>query len=148
MDPELSKRCAAGGLRRAARAVTQLYDAELMAAGITITQFGILNALANAKVATQGALGGMLSLDSTTLSRTLLPLVDSGWIERFQGSDRREHYLQLTAAGRKEWREARSRWLRAQKRLRNALGDQSWNQLQRVLERTMQATQPRVKPGY
>jgi DNA-binding MarR family transcriptional regulator len=148
MSPDLSKRCAAGGLRRAARAVTQLYDAELMAAGITITQFGILNALAKAKVATQGVLGAMLSLDSTTLSRTLLPLVESGWIERCPGTDRREHCLRLTAAGRKEWRQASSRWQRAQKRLRNALGDQSWNQLQRVLDRTMKATSRSLKPGY
>jgi len=70
-------------MRRAARAVTQLYDAALRPSGLRITQFTLLQVLATAGApVTQGALGDFLAVDSTTLSRTLRPLERAKWIRR------------------------------------------------------------------
>src|SRR5213080_2504071 len=73
--PVPSLPCACANMRRAARAVTQLYDAALRPSGLRITQFTLLRALARAGgPMTQDALGELLAVDSTTLSRTLRQL--------------------------------------------------------------------------
>lgn len=72
--------CACANLRRAARAVTQLYDQELRGSGLKSTQFTPLEALAEIPGTTQGGLGDLLALDSTTLTRTLRPLIRRGWV--------------------------------------------------------------------
>lgn len=121
--------CACANLRRAARAVTQLYDGELRATGLNITQFTLLQALAATGPVNQGGLGGLLAIDSTTLSRTLHPLETKGWIRTNPGEDRRERQIELTAAGRAELVRASPAWERAQRRLRRRLGPGKWDSL-------------------
>ncbi len=116
--------CACASLRRAARAVTQLYDGELRASGLSTAQFTLLQALASAGPLNQGRLGGLLAIDSTTLSRTLRPLERKRWIRRRPGEeDQRERQIELTTAGRAELARATPAWKRAQARLRSRLGD-------------------------
>ena len=122
--------CACANLRRAARAVTQLYEEELRGTGLRATQFTLLQALGTTGTITQGGLGELLLLDSTTLTRTLRPLVGRGWVRSVPGLDRRERHFQLTAAGRRELDRARPRWELAQQRLRKVLGDTGWERLQ------------------
>lgn len=133
--------CACANVRRASRVITQFYDSVFQAGGYSIAQFGLLHALAITKIATQSQLGGILSIDPTTLSRTLRPLLRHKWIERIPGTDRRERYLQLTALGRKQLKKAQPSWVRAQARLRKGLGDENWNQLQMLLTKAVEATQ-------
>jgi len=63
--------CMCANLRRAAGALTQRYDEALRSLELTITQFTILQALSLAGEVTQGRLGEILAMDSTTLTRTL-----------------------------------------------------------------------------
>jgi DNA-binding MarR family transcriptional regulator len=133
--------CICGNVRRASRVITQFYDACFQGSGYTIAQFGLLHTLSITKIATQAQLGAILSIDPTTLSRTLRPLLRKKWIKRIPGSDRREQYVQLTALGRKQLKQARPNWLRAQARVRESLGDESWNQLQALLTKAVQAVQ-------
>lgn len=121
--------CACGSLRRAARAATQLYDRELRGTGINTAQFGLLSALAHVGPVTQGRLGRLLALDSTTLSRTLRPLEAKRWIRREPGKDRRERQLELTGAGRSQLERATPGWERAQRRLRDRFGRDRWEAL-------------------
>jgi DNA-binding MarR family transcriptional regulator len=121
--------CACANLRRAARVVTQLYDEYLRAAGMRVTQFTLLQALAHAENISQGSLGRLLGIDSTTLTRTLTLLRRKGWIRAERGQDRRELRLALTAAGRRQYQRALPLWVSAEKRLRRALGGAAWKQL-------------------
>lgn len=114
--------CASANLRRAARAVSQLYEEELRGSGLRGTQFSLLQALQIAGSLTQGELGEVLFIDSTTLSRTLRPLVKNGWIAERQGSDKRERVLSLSASGRKKVEQVIPRWQRAQRRFKRAVG--------------------------
>src|SRR5437773_5124559 len=83
--------CACANMRRAARAMTQLYDAALRPSRLRITQFTLLQVLERTgEPMTQGALGDLLALDTTTLSRTLRPLERAKWIRRVEGGDARE----------------------------------------------------------
>ena len=64
--------CACQNLRRLARIVTRIYDQELKKAGLEVTQFGLLTALAATGETNQKRLSAGLAMDSTTLTRTLL----------------------------------------------------------------------------
>lgn len=114
--------CACASLRRAARAVTQSYDAELRAAGVNPTQFSLLHFLSRFGEMSQGKLGELLAIDTTTLTRTLEPLRKSGWIRARAGDDRRVRHWSLTPAGERKRASAAPHWEAAQARLRARLG--------------------------
>ena len=122
--------CACANLRRADRVVSQLYDDALRPSGLRITQFTLLQALTLAcPEISQRQLAELLAIDSTTLTRTLAPLRNKGWLRSVPGADRRELRLSLTAAGRREYKHALPYWRTAQKNLLRALGMENWNRL-------------------
>ncbi len=122
--------CACASLRRTARVVTQLYETELQGTGLRIAQFTLLQALEQMRgAASQGALGRLLALDATTLSRTLPPLERAGWIRAAAGKDRREVRWSLTPAGRRRLAGALPAWERAQQRLRTGMPARHWKML-------------------
>jgi len=82
---------------------------------------------------TQGKLGKVLALDSTTLTRMLEPLKKRGWIQEKEGDDRRFRIIRLTGAGRGKLRKSLPLWKVAQDRLQSALGEQTMGQLGRSL---------------
>ncbi len=124
--------CMCASFRRASRALTQLYDDALRPLGLRATQFTVLQALSLAGKVSQGELGQLLVMDSTTLTRTLRILSAQGWIENRPGEDRRERLLRLTSAGHHQLKRATTRWERAQARLRSRLGDVPWHELLKV----------------
>jgi DNA-binding MarR family transcriptional regulator len=125
--PELPCLCA--NFRRTVRALTQLYEQALRPLGLRGTQFTVLQALSLAGEVSQGQLGEILALDSTTLTRTLAIMGRRGWIARRRGEDGREWRLTLSKAGRKEFERVSPTWERVQERLHKQLGDQRWKEL-------------------
>ncbi len=125
--PELPCLCA--NFRRTVRALTQLYEDALRPLGLRGTQFTMLQALSLAGEVSQGQLGEILALDSTTLTRTLAIMDRRGWIARRRGRDGREWRLSLSKAGRKEFERVSPEWERLQERLHAQLGEQRWKQL-------------------
>ena len=128
--------CMCANIRRAARALTQRYDEALRPLGLTITQFTILQALSLSGEPTQGELGEILAMDSTTLTRTLAIIDRHGWITKKYGTDRRERRLRLTRAGKSEFNRAVPYWRSAQETLRKRLGKQSWDDLTKLINDT------------
>jgi DNA-binding MarR family transcriptional regulator len=96
---------------------------------VNIAQFTLLQALFKVGPVTQGRLGHLLALDSTTLTRTLRPLERKGWIRRKQGKDRRKREIELTLAGRFRFKQAIPGWNRAQKLLSARIGRRRWDRL-------------------
>jgi len=121
--------CACANLRRATRAVTQLYDSFLRPVGLRTSQFTLLKVLAQKGPIRQGLLGELLALDSTTLTRSLRPLREQGWIKVREGDDRRERLLSLTRNGRRQLEVGAQEWKQAQKRLEKTLGKAQWREL-------------------
>jgi hypothetical protein len=70
--------CWCANLRRAARALTQRYEKALEPTRLSATQLTILQVLARAGEVTQGQLGEMLAMDSSSLLRTLAVMVNRG----------------------------------------------------------------------
>ena len=131
--------CACQNLRRLTRVVTRVYDQELRKAGLEITQFGLLTALAATGEANQKRLSAGFAMDSTTLTRTLRLLLRQGWIRVRHGEDRRERMFRLTAAGRRKMAEAQPHWGQAERRLRQQLGAAGWKSMKQVVSRTTEA---------
>jgi DNA-binding MarR family transcriptional regulator len=125
--------CLCNALRQASRAVSRLYDDELRSLGLRTTQYSLLRHLRHAGAVRQRDLGGLTSLDETTLTRNLRPLIDAGWVAVGAGADRREKLVRLTEAGVAKLRQARPAWDRAQERLRSLLPDAAWSELLTVL---------------
>jgi DNA-binding MarR family transcriptional regulator len=131
--------CACQNLRRVTRVVTRIYDQELRKAGLEITQFGMLTALAVTGEANQKRLSAGFAMDSTTLTRTLGLLLKQGWVRVKRGKDRRERLFRLTQAGKRKMAEAQRHWERAEQRLRTELGDKGWKSMKQTVSRITEA---------
>ena len=128
--------CMCANLRRATRALTQRYDEALRPLGLTITQFTILQALSLSGAITQGKLGEILAMDSTTLTRTLAVMSGHGWVAKKYGTDRRERLLRLTRTGESELNRAIPQWRSTQETLRARLGKHRWDELTTLINDT------------
>jgi DNA-binding MarR family transcriptional regulator len=117
-----SPACACGRLRRATRALTQLYDDVLAPSGLRVTQFSLLRALARNGPMRINELAAAQLLDRTALSRTLDPLVELGHVEIVRGQDARVRNVAITRAGTAALRAAEPLWTRAQKEVARRVG--------------------------
>ena len=133
--------CACANLRRAARSITRLYNRELRAEKIEATQFTLLMALDRTGDISQGKLGRLVGLDSTTLTRMLKPLNKQGWIQEREGNDRRIRIIRLTTAGRAKLQHGLPHWKRAQGRIEDTLGEPSMKKLEALLARVEAASE-------
>ncbi len=127
--------CACQNLRRLTRIVTRIYDQELRKAGLEITQFGLLTALATTGETNQKRLSVGLAMDSTTLTRTLGLIRKQGWVRVRRGKDRRERLFGLTRAGKRQLTAAQPCWERAEHRMRQELGDAGWKSMKETVSR-------------
>jgi DNA-binding MarR family transcriptional regulator len=121
--------CLCNALRQASRVVSRRYDDELRGVGLRTTQFSLLQLLNRSGEVRQGDLGELSLLDDTTLTRSLRPLVEGGWISIRAGKDRREKWVAISEAGRAKLKEARPAWERAQQGMRTLLPDDGWQKL-------------------
>lgn len=129
--------CLCTHLRKAARAVTQRYDAAFRRQGLRATQVAVLTALHQAGPVRLSQLANLTVTDRTTLTRNLALLARRGYVAVGQGHDRREHQARLTPAGQAALRQAAPHWQRAQRCLVEALGPARARQLLQDLEKVI-----------
>lgn len=126
---QIANECTLSGLRKASRAVTQLYDEALAPAGIRSTQFSVLIATTLVGDATMTELAEVLIMDRTTLTRALAHLEAEGLVNVESGSDRRTRLLKLTERGKSVVDKATPLWRQAQNRMVTGLGKRRWETL-------------------
>ncbi|CAN7429934.1 MarR family winged helix-turn-helix transcriptional regulator [Pseudoxanthomonas sp. LjRoot143] len=132
--PVTSSLCTCFRLRRASRRVTQVYDHELAAAGLSLNQYSILRRTER-EPRVLGGLADELGMDRTTLTRNLSPLVDAGLVETVRGRDARQRMVGLTQAGRDRLASAKPYWRRAQDLIDTMLGETGIQTLHGDLDR-------------
>lgn len=137
--------CMCGSFRRAARALTQMYEEALRPLGLRATQLTIMQVFSRAGELSQGQLGKTLAMDSTTLTRTLAIMVREGWVQERKGEDRRERWLRLSAAGQRKLGRAMPVWEKTQTRLRAQLGDKHWEELLRSTNQMASLAAPEIR---
>jgi DNA-binding MarR family transcriptional regulator len=121
---EVARACACANLRKAARAVTQLFDEALAPSGLRVTQFTLLVTSHLSGESTINELAERMAMDRTTLSRNLKPLVRGGLLEMRPGEDGRTRLVRLTPAGEQALEEAYPLWQQAQLETVSALGEE------------------------
>jgi DNA-binding MarR family transcriptional regulator len=118
--------CACYHARRAARVVTQLFDAELAHVGLRATQYAVLCVLAGRRRGepppSMVELAEELLVEPSALSRNLAVLTRRGLVELTPLGDRRQRGVALTSKGQLLFRQAFPHWKRAQDRLAARLG--------------------------
>jgi DNA-binding MarR family transcriptional regulator len=117
-----SPACTCGRLRRATRALTQLYDDAMAPAGLRVTQFSLLRTLAREGPLTISALASRQLLDRTALSRNLDPLLAAGLVEVIRGRDARTKEVAISRKGSAALRTAEPYWMRVQKEVTKRVG--------------------------
>ena len=132
--------CVCLAVRRASRLITQAYDAHLAPAGLKVTQFSMLAALAlrGRDGAQLSSLADGLDMDASTLTRNLKPLVRDALVELARGDDGRERIARLTRDGRARLRQATPLWKAAQKEALEAFGPRAPKQLADLLAHARQ----------
>ena len=136
--------CMCGSFRRTSRALTQFYEQALRPIELRATQFTILQVLSRASEVSQGQLGEMLAMDSTTLTRTLAIMQRHGWIAERRGEDQRERRVRLSGAGQTKLNRAMVVWEEVQRRLCKQLGNQAWENLLQLTNQVTALVSPRA----
>lgn len=115
--------CTCFRLRKLARRVSRLYDAELASLGLRVTQYSLLATVARSGVASLAELAERMEMDRTTLSRNLRPLLAQGLLCLVPDpADARRRVAQATREGRARLKAATPAWQRAQRATEALLG--------------------------
>lgn len=138
--------CACNSLRKASRAVTQLFDQTLEPTGLRSTQFVILLEIAIAEHTTVPQLARRLVLDRSTLHRNVQPLVRRGLIRVSAGAARRSREMTLTPAGHRVVAAAIPLWDHAQTTFLQQFGRKRWRTMRDSLSAAVTAARGEGTP--
>jgi DNA-binding MarR family transcriptional regulator len=134
---EIIEECACTRLRTAARLVTRAFDAALRPSGLKASQLAVLVAVAADKneLASIAELSSVLSMDRTTLSRNLKPLVAEKLVSFDEDGGGRAKAVRITRAGQARLKDALPLWRKAQRTLGQQAGEERLAELHsRLLE--------------
>lgn len=131
--------CACFQFRKAARAVTQLYDEALQPSGLRSTQFVILAAIASKPTQGISQLARELVMDASTLNRNLRPLVRRGLISVSNSPDGRRKLADVSHKGSAALTAAIPLWNDVQTRLVDQFGSDRYSDLVLTLNRIVHA---------
>ncbi len=119
---KMALECACFNIRKASRAISQLYDDILAPTGLRSTQFSLLVAISFVGKEGIGALSKVLVTDRTTLTRNIQHLLDKGLVEKVPHGDRRMKAYAITEGGLRVFEEAYPYWEEAQAKVIDKVG--------------------------
>jgi DNA-binding MarR family transcriptional regulator len=137
--------CTCFSVRKLSRTVTRLYDQHLATAGLKTTQYSLLKNIAHEPLPI-AELAARLSIERTTITRNLKPLIDAGWVELKPGTDARQRIPTITSAGRTTIKQGKQAWKRAQIELQQAMGEQAVRELHAQLDAALLRLTPLLEP--
>jgi DNA-binding MarR family transcriptional regulator len=126
--------CVCAGLRRASRVMNRHFARHLRPTGIRGTQFSMLAVLLQGGPMPLSRVARRLSVERTTLTRNLRPLIAKGWVTVDEGDDRRIHTVTITEAGRAQARKALPAWRAAQASARSKLAELRLDAVLKVIQ--------------
>jgi DNA-binding MarR family transcriptional regulator len=135
LDLGSMQNCVCFKLRRATRAVTRFFDAELRRRGIRPTQTPVLAALAARSGWSMEELSEWLGLDRTSLLRNLRPLERDGLVKTTNSGRGGRVSLAITSRGRTNLASAMPDWRSAQDAVVKTLGEERWTAILSDLDR-------------
>lgn len=125
--------CYCISLRRAANAVTHLYDHCLDPVGLSVTQYSLLSNLKHMENCSITELAAFIGLERTTVVRTLQPLLERGLISDSSASGQRNRILSVTESGNQVLKQCRELWGDAQAKVEEHIGKDGAEKLLELL---------------
>ncbi|HNR04565.1 MAG TPA: MarR family winged helix-turn-helix transcriptional regulator [Bacillota bacterium] len=130
--------CYCINLRRAANAVTDLYNRVLLPIGLTVSQYSLLINIGRLKACSVSDLAGYVGLERTTLVRSLKPLFKLKYIEDVSEKGRRSRLLKVTESGQQVLNQGEVLWRTAQAELEKKVGKEKLEQLSEILSQLVE----------
>jgi DNA-binding MarR family transcriptional regulator len=132
--------CACANLRRAARAVSRLYEEALAPVDLSSTQMTVLMYLGRRGPLPLSDLAANLAMDRTSLYRALRPLERRELVRVRATADRRAKEVLLTVDGERHLARAMPHWQSAQEKFIEAFGSPAWDRMHHALTRVVTVT--------
>lgn len=129
VDAQALTNCTCLNLRKAARAVTKMYDEVLKPSGLRSTQLSLLAIIENSGPSGVNELAEALVTDRTTLTRNLKPLLKLELLKVVEGDDRRRRPIAITSTGQDVLVKALPMWRKVQEQMIGNLGSRRWESL-------------------
>ena len=129
-------------LRQLARRVSQHYDGEMAKVGLKTTQYSLLSHIMKLGPVRPGDLALAMTMEPSTLTRNLKPLLASGWVELAAGPDGRSRSVTITASGRAKRTDAQRHWNVAQAGLNQLLGARRVVALHALINESLEMLKP------
>jgi len=126
-------------LRQLMRRVAQRYDAEVGQVGLKGTQYSLLSHVVKLGPIRPVDLAARMTVDASTLSRNLQPMIAAGWVTLEAGADARSRLVYATEAGRAKRAEAQRLWRVAQEGINATLGPARVIALHALFDEAMRA---------
>lgn len=115
--------CVCISTRKAANALTNLYDEALAKSGIKVTQYSLLKNIFGSLEITINELSRLTKLNRTTLTRNLAVLETAELIEIINDpQDLRKSVVMLTKGGERTLKKSQVSWEEVQKKTKKVLG--------------------------
>ena len=123
---ELLETCICTQLRTTARVVTRVYDALLRDTGLKASQLAVLAAVAASDSVSIAELSKRLTMDRTTLTRNLRPLLAAELVHVGEEGWRRSKLVRITKGGQQRLSAAMPLWESAQKDVFSRFSAKRW----------------------
>ena len=125
--------CLCGNVRMAARSLTSVYDEYLKPSGLRSPQLAVLWAVVALNDGTVGKIAKVITMDDSTLTRTLKLLERDKLVSLRPGRDRREKRVRATVRGKKAFSTAMPLWEQAQSSMKERLKGKRLHEVNSVL---------------
>lgn len=127
--------CYCKNLRDFTRKMTAIYDAELAAYDINITQYSLLRLIVNNNPVSLTQLGDIAELDRSTVGRNVTVMVRQGWLKVDRDDmDKRQQQVFITPEGEALVREALPAWQKCQQIIEERIGTEQIGILHNILQ--------------
>lgn len=110
-------------LRRASQSLTKYYDRALVEVGLTLNQYALLKNVSFHPNITISELAKLMSLERSTITRTLKPLIQKNLIQDKKRKGERNSQLVITTTGYNLYLIAQKIWNKAQQEVEKYIGN-------------------------
>lgn len=141
-SPAKPQGCSNFKLRQLLRRVAQHYDLEMAKAGLKTTQYSLLSHVLKQGPVRPADLAQLMTMDASTLTRNLKPLIAAGWVNLGAGVDGRSRLVSITDAGRAKRAVAQAHWAAAQQSLNQRLGVERVIALHALIDASLELLAP------
>lgn len=126
--------CYCINLKRATNSLCKFYDKKMESAGLTASQFSLINDIRLLDTCSKAELSEYAKLDKSTITRNLKILRDKGYIQDLSTNESRESQVTLTELGLEKIEDGNVAWKEAQDHIKEMIGSENIVQLKKILE--------------